>query len=125
MEKTKHHISGRQTFLAILGTIILCFFLWSNEEPRHATPTTSKLSRKMSNSRKQTEKVKTELSSQTSQISYSIVNSDILPGIKRSLDVRLNKKISEASLLTIALELKAQDPRNYERTFNKSIVAVG
>jgi len=51
------------------------------------------------------------------EVTYSIVDSYILPGIKRSLDVRLNKKVSESTLRTIALKLKAQDPRSYERTF--------
>ena len=47
---------------------------------------------------------------------YSIINSDIMPGVKRSLDVRLNKKVSTTVLRAIALELKSQDPRDYERT---------
>ncbi len=51
------------------------------------------------------------------EVTYSIINSNIMPGIKRSLDVRLNRKVSEETLRSIALELKAQDPRNYERTF--------
>ena len=50
-------------------------------------------------------------------ITYSIINSNIIPGIKRSLDVRLNEKVSEATLRTIALKLKAQDSRYYKRTF--------
>jgi len=48
---------------------------------------------------------------------YSIIDTDIMPGIKRSIDVRLNKKVSESTLRTIALRLKAQDSRSYERTF--------
>ena len=50
-------------------------------------------------------------------VSYSIINSDIFLDYKRSLDVRLNKKVSEETLRAIALKLKAQDSRNYERTF--------
>ncbi len=50
-------------------------------------------------------------------VSYSIIDSNTLPGIKRTLDVRLNKKVSEKTLRAIALRLKSQDPRNYERTF--------
>ena len=52
-----------------------------------------------------------------SDVSLTIVNSNTVPGIKRSLDVRLNKKVSEKNLRTIALKLKADDPRNYKRTF--------
>ena len=50
-------------------------------------------------------------------VTYSIINSDIIPSIKRSLDIRLNKKVSEKTLRAIALKLKGQDFRNYERTF--------
>lgn len=50
-------------------------------------------------------------------VSYSIINSSTLLGIKRSLDVRLNKKVSERTLHAIALKLKSQDSRDYERTF--------
>ena len=48
---------------------------------------------------------------------YKIINEDILPGIKRSLDIRLNKKVSEETLRSIAVELKNLDRRHYERTF--------
>jgi len=50
-------------------------------------------------------------------VSYSIIDSSVLPGIKRSLDVRLNKKVSERTLRAIALKLKSQDSRDYDRTF--------
>lgn len=50
-------------------------------------------------------------------LTYSIVNSDILPSIKRSLDVRLSRKVPLDVLRSIAFKLKAQDPRAYERTF--------
>jgi hypothetical protein len=50
-------------------------------------------------------------------VSYSVIDTNTLPGIKRSLDVRLNKKVSETTLRAIALELKSQDNRTYERTF--------
>ncbi len=50
-------------------------------------------------------------------VSFSIIDSSTLPGIKRSLDVRLNKKVSEQALRAIALKLRAQDSRTYERTF--------
>ncbi len=48
---------------------------------------------------------------------YAIIKSDIMPGIKRSLDVRINKKVSKDTLRAIALKLKAQDSRSHERTF--------
>jgi len=50
-------------------------------------------------------------------VSYSVFETRIAPGIKRALDVRLNKKVSESTLLAIALKLKAKDPRDYEWTY--------
>ncbi|MHC5053659.1 MAG: hypothetical protein ACYTKD_02955 [Planctomycetota bacterium] len=40
-----------------------------------------------------------------------------MPGIKRSLDIRLNKKVDEGALRAIALVLRAQDSRRYKRAF--------
>lgn len=50
-------------------------------------------------------------------VTYSIIDSYTLPDVKRSLTVRLSEKVSEDTLHSIAMELKAQDPRHYERTF--------
>lgn len=50
-------------------------------------------------------------------VSFSIIDSSTVPGIKRSLDVRLNRKVSEHTLRAIAVKLKAQDSRAYDRTF--------
>ena len=50
-------------------------------------------------------------------ISYSIIDSTAIAGIKRSLDVRLNKRVTEDTLRAIALKLKSQDSRDYDRTF--------
>lgn len=50
-------------------------------------------------------------------VSYEVIDTDIVPGIKRSLDVRLNKKVSEDVLRAIALEVKSNDLRQYDRTF--------
>ncbi len=50
-------------------------------------------------------------------VTYSIIDLDTMPGIKRSLNIRLSQKTSKQKLRDIALQLKAQDPRNYERTF--------
>ena len=52
-----------------------------------------------------------------SDVSFSIIDSNTIPGIKRSLDIRLNKKVSESVLRAVALKLKAQDSQTYDRTF--------
>lgn len=51
-----------------------------------------------------------------SDVSFSIIAADSIPDIKRSLDIRLNRKVSAETLRAIALELKAQDESAYERT---------
>jgi len=58
-----------------------------------------------------------EKSTVPGDVTYAVIDSSILPRLKRSLDVRLNKKVSEDVLRAIALELRAADPRTYERTF--------
>jgi hypothetical protein len=50
-------------------------------------------------------------------VTYLVINTDALPRIKRSLDVRLNKKVSSSVLGAIALVLKSRDSGEYERTF--------
>ena len=50
-------------------------------------------------------------------VSYSIIDSTARADIKRSLDVRLNKRVAEDTLHAIALKLKSQDSRDYDRTF--------
>lgn len=49
-------------------------------------------------------------------VSYTIIKTDVMPGIKRGLDIRLNRKVSEEVLRTIATELKNSDQHTYERT---------
>lgn len=50
-------------------------------------------------------------------VTYLIIDSDTFLDYKRSLDIRLSKKVSEETLRAIALKLNAQDSKNYERTF--------
>ena len=50
-------------------------------------------------------------------VSFSIMGSDIVPGTKRSIEVRLNRSVSEELLRAIALQLRSQDSREYEQTF--------
>lgn len=59
----------------------------------------------------------TELGRIPSDVSYSIIHSRTVPGRKQAFEVRLSKKVSEEVLRAIALELRAQDPGDYHRTF--------
>jgi hypothetical protein len=52
-----------------------------------------------------------------SSFPYSINSETTVPGVKRSIEVRLTRKASAEDLRLIALELKAKDPRRYDRTF--------
>jgi len=48
---------------------------------------------------------------------YSVIQTNIVTGIRKSIDVRLDEEVSEDALRAIALELKSGDSRHYERTF--------
>ncbi len=50
-------------------------------------------------------------------VTFTVINETKLPGIKRSVDIRLNKHVSEVTLNAIAKTVKASDSSNYERTF--------
>ena len=50
-------------------------------------------------------------------VTYRIVDKKIVPGIKRGLTVRLDRKVSAGILYSIAMELKNSDPDSYQGTF--------
>ena len=70
-----------------------------------------------SQDKKTNQSVRVDTSTKKSNVSYSILKSDTFLNVKRSIDVRLKEPISESNLRQIALELKAKDPKDYERTF--------
>lgn len=105
----------------IVGSVcllcLMCLVLCGCTVPTH---TASEPSREIVSQKKQKEEVRIESNvakNEEDNITYSIIDSDTFLDYKRSLDVRLNKKVSEDTLRVIALKLKAQDPRSYERTF--------
>src|SRR5690606_16935875 len=49
-------------------------------------------------------------------ITYSVIAENVVPGMKRSLDVRLNRKVPEEVLRAIAVKLRGSDPTRYNRT---------
>ena len=51
------------------------------------------------------------------EATYSVIQTNIVTGIRKSIDVRLDNEVSDASLRAIALELRSGDSRHYERTF--------
>ncbi len=50
------------------------------------------------------------------KVDVSIINKHVIPGIKRGLTVRLDKKISKEVLIDVAHKIKESDPNKYERT---------
>lgn len=50
-------------------------------------------------------------------VSYTIVSSAVTPGFKRTLDIRLSRKVSEEVLRAIATRLRDSDEHPYQRTF--------
>ena len=58
-----------------------------------------------------------QVSSSTGIPKYTIIEDENLAHFKRSVDVRLSKKVSEEALHSIALEIKKLDRQEYDRTF--------
>lgn len=50
-------------------------------------------------------------------VTYTIIDKNIVDGTKRSLDIRLNRKVSKDVLTAIAVKLKNAGPNTYNRTF--------
>ena len=50
-------------------------------------------------------------------VSYEIIDSSTMLHDKRSLDIRLSRKVSAETLRAIALKLQSQDSHDYDRTF--------
>lgn len=50
-------------------------------------------------------------------VSYEILRASRIPKIKCSLDIRLNRKVSEDVLRAIAMKLRSQEGEGYERMF--------
>lgn len=50
-------------------------------------------------------------------VTYTIIDENTILGVKRSLDLRLNRKVSMEVLKSIAMKLKNLDSNKYERTF--------
>ena len=50
-------------------------------------------------------------------LEYEVISDATTPSIKRSVDVRLNKRVTEEVLQTLGLRIKASDSRSYQRTF--------
>lgn len=48
---------------------------------------------------------------------YTIITQEIVPGLKRSLEIRLNEEISEDELASLALEIRDSAKKRYEKTF--------
>ena len=51
------------------------------------------------------------------EATYSVIQTNLVTGVRKSIDVRLDKEVSEDALRAIALELKSGDSRPYDRTF--------
>ncbi len=50
-------------------------------------------------------------------VTYTVINEEKIPEMKRSVDVRLNRKVSKEVLEALGNKIKNQDSSNYERTF--------
>lgn len=99
-------------YLLPLVTLVSALAIGSNE-PQQSPPTRQPSVPSQENQ----QQPKVREATIPSDVSFSVIDSTTLPGIKRSLDVRLNKKVSEQILRALAFTLRAQDSRAYDRTF--------
>jgi len=51
------------------------------------------------------------------EVEFRVIEETTLPGVKRSLDVRISRRVSEGELGAIAEQLRNRDPNQYDRTF--------
>lgn len=81
--------------------------------PAPAKPTESTTNATVTEEKKETEAVKPALTFPK----YSIIEDTSMATIKRTVDVRLEQKISEDELRLVAEEIKGMDSKKYERVF--------
>lgn len=50
-------------------------------------------------------------------VSYEIISEEVIPKLKRSVDIRLNQRVSKDALTQIAFALKDSEAKSFEKTF--------
>ena len=108
---------GCATILVIFGIIVIVGLLNNKDLSRRDDRRTPSAPRQASSSQDAKRQASVPSPSIPLDVTYTIVDSDIMFNIKRSLDVRLNKRVPEDVLRAIALKLKSQASRSYKRTF--------
>lgn len=111
----KRKTSGCAMFVAVIAGIFLIgyiasFFTQSDSTSHRLSP--PRQARPVQEAESRPEKV-----GEIEGVLYTIINDDSDPGIKRSVDVRLEGRVSEEALKTIAQKLKKQESEEYPRTF--------
>ncbi len=81
------------------------------------TPSSSQPASAPATNQTQPEPASTPSSAIPADVTYTVIDETKLPGIKRSVDIRLNKHVSKDTLTAIAKAVKASDSSTYERTF--------
>jgi len=109
-KKPKQYGCGTLILLGIVGFILIVLFPSNDSRNANKSPTSNNTTNTSPSERPTATPIPTD-------VTYTIIDKNIVPGIKRSLDIRLNKKVSEKVLHSIAMKLKNSDSRTYERTF--------
>lgn len=102
----------------LMVSILLLALFATGCQQRTPSPdesTTQKIEQPRANSPKTVQSAK--VAQIPSDVAYSIISENVVPGIKRTLVVRLNKEISHDVLGTIGYEIKKADKNSYKRTF--------
>lgn len=102
------HMSLRSSFIISLLLAAGCGDTTSTPVPSNSQPGSAPI---------QTDSTSTSTVSIPADVTYTVIDETKIPGIKRSVDIRLNKHVSEDILTAIAKTVKASDGGTYERTF--------
>lgn len=97
--KPKKSALGKKVLFGMTGFFFFLLILvgLSDSEPAVSEPTTAEAS--------------------TSTYSYTVINDDEVQGIKKSLDIRLEKELSEEELYSLANEIKSKIKGQYQNVF--------
>jgi len=104
-------------FLRISIAILLLFAAGCDGVPSPPAPSSSQPASKPVTTQAQTAVASTSATAIPADVTYTVIKDTNLRDIKRSVDIRLNKHVSENTLTAIAKAVRASDSTNYERTF--------
>ena len=111
----KRKTGGCAMFVALFGGIFLIGYIASLFPQRNST--LHRPSDQPSPESAQEPPIRVAHSRVVEGVSFSVIHDDSVPGAKRTIDVRLEGRVSEDALRIIAQQLKSTETEEYLRTF--------